>query len=237
MPTQKKENNLKRMMYMTKVISLRKKRGYAANTHSRKRQSSGKKVKISSLQEERYKVIFAFISMAAILCGSLIYKNYPNDAVNSIISEKLEFLQSGSYIQILLYFIKLDIIFISISFFAGTSFLGSTISFFSPFLKSVLIGYIGSYFYNEFELKGVLFCLLLLYPYFIITTASLIFASNESVYMSNYIFKTITSKNTADNISARLYLLRYLILIIINTVCAAVNSGLIIFLAPKISLR
>lgn len=222
---------------MTKVISLRKKRSHIGNTPSRKRQSSGIKVNIRNVQEEKYKIIFAFISMAAILCGSLIYKNYPNDAVNSIISEKLDFLQNSSYIQIILYFIKLDIAFVAISFFAGTSFIGSTVSFLPPFLKCVLIGYIGSYFYNEFELKGVLFCLLLLYPYFIITTASLIFASNESVYMSKYIFKTITSKNTADNISVRLYLLRYLILIIINTVCAAVNSGLIIFFAPKISLR
>ncbi|MCH5190777.1 MAG: stage II sporulation protein M [Oscillospiraceae bacterium] len=222
---------------MTKVISLRKKRGYATNAHLKKRQTGGKKVNINGLQAEKYKVIFAFLSIVAVLCGSLIYKNYPNDTVNTIIAEKLNFLQSESYIQILLYFIKLDIIFISISFFAGTSFMGSSISFLPPFLKCVLIGYIGSYFYNEFELKGVLFCLLLLYPYFIITTASLIFASNESVYMSTYIFKTITNKNTADNISVRLYLLRYLILIIINTVCAAVNSGLILFLAPKISLR
>ena len=117
---------------MTKVISLRKKRGYAASAPSRKRQTSGKKVNISSLKEEKYKVIFTFISIAAVLCGSLIYKNYPNDAVNTVISEKLDFLQTGSYIQIILYFIKLDIIFIAINFFAGTSFIGSTVSFLPP---------------------------------------------------------------------------------------------------------
>lgn len=221
---------------MTKVISLRKKRSYNGGTSSRKRQTGIKRVDISNLQEEKYKIIFALISMCAVLCGSLIFRIYPNDEINTIISEKLEFLQSAGYIQIFIYFIKLDIIFIALSFFAGTSFIGSTVSFLPPFLKCVLIGYIGSYFYNEFELKGVLFSLILLYPYFVITTASLIFASNESVYMSKYIYKTISSKNTADNISVRLYLLRYLILIIINTICAAVNSGLIVFLAPKISL-
>lgn len=126
------------------------------------------------IKNERNKFLLTLISIA-LLCGSIFYKFFPDITVNSIIESKIFLLQTGSFLQILLFLIKLDIIFIAVTFFTGTSFIGSPIVFLPPFFKCLIIGYIGSYFYNVFELKGVLFCLLLIYPYFVVTTSSLIF--------------------------------------------------------------
>lgn len=218
---------------MTKVISFHRRKSVS---HKPKK-SNIKKVNVQAIKNEKYKVILTLVSIVALLIGSLSYRILPDNVINNIITDKIQIFQNADFLCIFFFLIKLDIVFLLLNFFIGTSFLGATLSFLPPFLKCILIGYIGSFFYNVYELKGVLYCLLLLYPYFVVTTSSLIFASNESIYMSNYIFSLVKNKNTADDITARLYLIRYLILLAIDIVCAAVNSGLILVIAPHISLQ
>lgn len=218
---------------MTKVISLRKKRNIPIKIEKR----SLPKTNYEELRRERFKILLAFSAIAGLLCGSFIYRTAPDTVVNSLIEDKVFLLKSGGFLQVFLFLLQLDAVFLLFSFLSGTSFIGTALSVSVPFLKCILIGYTGALFYNEYELKGVLFCLLLLYPYFTVTTASLIFSSNESIYMSKYLFGLLKQKNTADDISVRLYLLRNLLLVIINIACTAVNSLLITFIAPRISLH
>lgn len=220
---------------MTKVISLRKKKTTRNGASRISHQKIAERHEL--LKGEKYKAILALAAILGILAGSIIYKTLPNTAINAFIEGKLNLLRGGSFTAIIFELIKTDMLFMLATFFLGTSCLGASIAVAPPVIKCILIGYIGSYFYNEYGLKGVLFCLLLIYPYFVITTASLIFASNESIYMSNYIFKLLGNKNTGDDISMRLYFLRYSILIIINLACAVTNSALIMVLAPRISLH
>jgi stage II sporulation protein M len=134
-------------------------------------------------------------------------------------------------------YIKIDIFFFLILFFLGTSIVGTPLTIIPLIIKNSFIGYLSSYMYCEYDLKGILFSLVLLYPLFVVTTASLIYAANESVYMSKYILDTLIKKNTADNISTRLYILRYAVLFGINVSCIAINSFLIVTLANKINLH
>lgn len=219
---------------MTKVISFHRKRGRRAKP---KKQATSGRLNIEAIKSEKNKALLTLAAIIAMLCGSIIYRLFPDETVNTVIEGKILLLQSGVFFKIFLFLLTLDIVFVAFSFFMGTSFISAPLSYASPFFKCVLIGYIGGYFYNKFELKGVLFCLLLLYPYFVITTSSLIFAANESIYMSNYILSLLKNKNTANDISVRLYLMRYLLLCIINLACTAVNSGLIYLIAPHITLR
>lgn len=218
---------------MSKVISLRKKK------FNRKKQPVRKDrpmKRFSYLNEEKYKIILLLVSVIAIFIGAIGYRILGDLKLSQVITNNIEILISGEFKSIFLYLFKLDFAFILLNFFIGTSFIGSPISFISPLLKCLYLGYFSGYLYNEFELKGVLFCLLLLYPCFAITTTSLIFASNENVYMSQYIYKCLNGKNSVDNISIRLYLLRYLLLTVINIICIAVTSILITFIAPKIDI-
>lgn len=218
---------------MTKVISLRKRKNNKIKTPIYKEKSNRK---LSGLYEEKFKIIFLLMSVAGILSGAISYRFLDDLQLADIISNNIIVLTSGEFKSIFLHLFKLDIVFVLLNFFVGTSFIGSPVSFLSPLLKCLYIGYFNGYIYNEFELKGVLFCILLLYPCFTITTTSLIFASNENIYMSQYIYDCLNGKNSADNISIRLYLLRYLLLTAINIVCIAVTSLLITFIAPRINI-
>lgn len=217
---------------MTKVLDFRK-----IKNHKLKNKSIEAKHKrdLNYLKEEKYKVIFLLISVIGIFIGAFSYR-FINTQLIQFIFDKLNVLNSGEFNTIFLYLFKLDLVFIILNFFVGTSFLGSAISFLAPTLKSVYIGFLSGYLYNEFELKGVLFSILLLYPCFVITTTSLIFASNENVYMSKYIFNCLNGKISIDNVSIKLYLIRYLLLFIIDIICISITSLMIMFIAPKINI-
>ncbi len=215
---------------MTKVITLRKKR---------KNYSKPDKIRpkvASDINFEKNRIVLLVLSIISILAGALFYRTFPNAEITSQIDNSLELFSSAVWNNIFIFFIQSDLIYILMSLFVGTSFAGAILSPLPIILKCIFVGYQSGYLYNEYELKGVLFCLVLLYPCYVITTSSLIFACDESIYMSKYLFSTITNKNTANDISVKLYLLRYLILLVINIICIAVNSAIICFIAPKINL-
>lgn len=218
---------------MTKVIKLRKRKVIKTKpiTHMDRNNKN-----FSKIYSEKHKLMFLIISVLGILIGALCYRITDNSSLSQVIAESFIILNNGDFKSIFLYLLKLDLIYFLISFFIGTSFIGSVLSFIPPTIKCMYIGYLGGYLYNEFELKGVLFCLLLLYPCFAITTTALIFASNENVYMSQYIYNSLNGKSNTDNISIRLYLLRYLLLFTIIIACITVTAFLISFIGPKLNI-
>ena len=88
--------------------------------------------------------------------------------------------------------------------------------------------------YNVHQLQGVLFSIVLFYPYFAITTSALIFGSNESIKMCKLVYECTAQKNTANEDFVKLYFLRFLIIIALIIICIAVNSFFISLLADRI---
>ncbi len=216
---------------MTKVISLRKKRLKYSKSEPQKKT----KYKRGFLSEKN-RIFLLVIAVVSILMGCLTYKFFKIDFITTEVLNAFTLFQCSNWLKIFLYFIECDLIFMLIAFFVGTSFLGSLISSLPLILKSMLIGYQGTAIYNEYALKGVLFCLVLLYPCYVITTTALIYACDESNYMSKSIYNLAINQNTANGINVKLYLVRYLILTVISVACIAVNSLLVCMLAPKITL-
>lgn len=216
---------------MTKVISIRTRKKIKSKPLNYK-----DKNKFDMLYKERYKIIFLVIAISAMFFGALCYRMTDESQLSEIIAENFAILNSNNYKSIFIFLFKFDLLYLLISFFIGTSFIGSSLTFIPVSLKSIYIGYLGGYLYNEFELKGVLFCLLLLYPCFAITTTALLFASNENVYMSKYIYNCLNSKSTTDNISIKLYLLRYILLFTIIIASITITTFLISFIGPKLNI-
>lgn len=217
---------------MTKVISLRRKH----HTKISKQNIEKNIVILNKFNEDKYKIFFLLLSIIGILLGAIFFRLNKNTELLEIVSNNFNALNSGNFELVIIFLLKFDCLFLIINFFIGTSFIGSTLSFIPPMLKCIYIGYLSSYLYTEYELKGVFFCLLLLYPCFTITTTSLIFASNENVYMSQYICKCLNGKNSTDNISIRLFVLRYFLLFLINVVCITITSLVISFIGPKLNI-
>lgn len=196
------------------------------------------KMKINYENLFKYKniVILLIFAILSLLFGSILYNNFSDSSLVEIIENKITLFESKDLLKIFIFFIKTEIVYFAVAMFIGTSFVGAPLITIPISLRCIITGFLGGYMYNIYELKGVLFCLLFVFPYTAVTTTSLLFASNESVYMSSKSYNSMTKKNTADDTSLKLYLLRYLILIIINSVCALFNSFLIVLFINKINL-
>ena len=217
---------------MTKVISLKRKQQYKLPKHHKEKS----RLDFNKIYEDKYKIFFLIVSIFGLFLGALYFRLTDNVDLIEVVSNNFTKLNSSNFKSIFIFLLKFDCIFMIINFFVGTSFIGSILSFIFPMIKCIYIGFFSGYLYNEYELKGVLFCLLLLYPCFVITTTSLIFASNENVYMSQHIRNCITNKISTDDISIKLFLLRYFILLIINVVCISITSLVITFIVPKLNV-
>lgn len=212
---------------MSKVIRI--KRAY-------RKPKSKRHIDFSHLFQEKYKVILLIVAVLSVLLGSVLYNSFNDSSLIDIIENKIALFESQELLKIFLFFFKMELIYFAFAMLIGTSFVGTPLTVIPISLRCIITGFLGGYMYNQYELKGVLFCLLFVFPYTAVATTSLLFASNESIYMSSKSYRTITNKNTADDISVKLYLLRYFILIVINSVCALFNSFLIVLFINKINL-
>lgn len=176
--------------------------------------------------EEKNKVFITLFSLLSILSGCIIFKNNKIIPINELDSF-VDFMQSNSFVSILIQFIKYEIVFFILEFFIGTSIIGMPLVIIPPIIKCFFIGYLSSYMYNQYSVKGILFCLILIYPYFAVTTSSLIFAADESIYMSKYLFDIAVKKNAYNNTSIKLYMVRIMFLILLNLIFTIINSFLL----------
>ncbi len=176
--------------------------------------------------EEKNKVFITLFSLLSILLGCIIFKNNKIIPINELDSF-IEFMQSNNFVSLLIQFTKYEIVFFILEFFIGTSIIGMPLVIIPPIIKCFFIGYLSSYMYNQYNVKGILFCLILIYPYFAVTTSSLIFAADESIYMSKYLFEVAVKKNAYNNTSIKLYMVRIMFLILLNLIFTIINSFLL----------
>ena len=216
---------------MTKVISLRKRKLY--KPHIPKKAINRSRISNSDIA----KVIFLLVIILSVLFGCLFYKSYENDYITGVCKDFIGNLQHNSLIEIFKFAFRFDLIFFISIFFFGTSFIGLPLTVIPIILKGAFIGYLSSYVYCEYGLKGILFLLVLIYPMVIITTTSQIYSANESVCMSRKVMNVLTNKNTADDISIRLYIIRYSILMGINLITILINSLLLVTIGSKFNLQ
>ena len=182
------------------------------------------------------KIIFTVTSLISIFIGSLLYKNNQIEGVTTACLNLVSEIQSKSFFYIFQSFLKIDVVYYIVLFFLGTSMLGSSLTFIPVILKCIFIGYLSTLMYCEYNLNGILFSLVLLFPILSITTASLIYVANESICMSKYTLDLLKNKNTVNNISVRLYLIKYGFLFCINLIAIAINSLLALVIANKFNL-
>lgn len=95
------------------------------------------------------------------------------------------------YIKYLIY----PTIFAGILFFCGMSAYGGFIANLVPFVYLNIIGMISYYMYSTFNLKGLAYCVILLFPYTALSATGIILCASECFNMSDLIIKSISKNN------------------------------------------
>lgn len=116
-----------------------------------------------------------------------------------------------------------------ILFFLGLSLFGGAASNAVIFVFTYMIGTISYYMYNEYTLKGLAFCVILIYPYAVAALLGMILSCRETINMSELILKKISKSGKLTDYSFSDYyksFLKYYIIIPISAALSALLEGL-----------
>ncbi|MEG1834837.1 MAG: stage II sporulation protein M [Oscillospiraceae bacterium] len=161
-------------------------------------------------------IILTLIVIAGFLIGSFSLK-YPNEQflsksfgiVENLYNQQINQTILANFIE---YFFS-EALFLLIVFLFGLCIIGEPFLWIIPFIRSLESGLIMSIIYQNFSLKGIVYCISIIIPSAIVALSTLIIATKESILMTKDINAIIKKKNpiSSPNI-IRLYLERYGIL-------------------------
>lgn len=86
-------------------------------------------------------------------------------------------------------------VFLIVIFFLGLSVFGALITNVMPLIYGYILGCISFFLYNEYTLKGLGYCIIMIFPYGTLCLLAIVLCCRESINMSEYIMKSI-SKTT-----------------------------------------
>ncbi|MCQ2483705.1 MAG: hypothetical protein MJ168_00065 [Clostridia bacterium] len=127
-------------------------------------------------------------------------------------------------------------VFAVVLFFLGLSAYGGFAVNFIPLCYSYLIGMISYFMYDHYTLKGLAYCVMLVFPYAVLSLTGLVLCSCESISMSEFMLRCISKNGKLSDYSFKKFYksyLKYYIYIIasavIKTMLEYLFVGLFVF--------
>ena len=172
-----------------------------------------------------YSVLFY---AAGLLCVSFIYKNCQNDILNNILSAA-----NGDFLQLFLNNLSLYMLIFAASVLLGVCLVGFPIINIIPFLIGFEAGMKVTYYYINFNVKGIGYSLLMVAPFVCLFLTVILYSVSMSYDLSRKIYSiTVKKTDMSEEFNYRTYLKKYLayagliiVVTVINTaVCTALNG-------------
>lgn len=96
-------------------------------------------------------------------------------------------------------------VFLIVIFFLGLSVFGALITNVMPLIYGYIIGCISFFLYNEYTLKGLGYCIIMIFPYGTLCLLAIVLCCRESINMSEYILKSISKTAKFPNYGFAVY--------------------------------
>lgn len=96
-------------------------------------------------------------------------------------------------------------VFLIVIFFLGLSVFGALITNVMPMIYGYIIGCISFFLYNEYTLKGLGYCIIMIFPYGTLCLLAIVLCCRESINMSEYIMKSISKTTKFPNYGFAVY--------------------------------
>ncbi len=191
------------------------------------------------LREEWKMVTLVSLFLSGMIIGAITVKHTDNEINTRLVvmfSDYTILRNSQSVFQTFINSFTVCLIFLAIVFAAGLCAVGVPIIAIVPLFRGIGLGVISGYLYSTYSLSGAAYCMAIIFPSAVISTAALLFGCNEGFVMSYEIFNIISGKvpNQHGNIFKK-YSLRFFILIIIMFIAAIVDTIMTVAFANDFS--
>lgn len=161
-------------------------------------------------------LFFSLLLISGILIGVFIARN-GNDTVitqvKSIFDSFYSIRENQSIISSVSNSLKVYIVFWMINLFFGFCIIGAPFIAGIPIIRGLGIGLVSGYIYSIYGLKGIGYCMIVIFPGALISFIALIYAVIDSFRMSVYSFGAILNNGNRKNGSEKIkiYLIRQMV--------------------------
>ncbi len=186
-------------------------------------------IKPINIPKINYKPILFFIFFLLGLLTGVICIKYGVDSLIELASDIFEQsrMEDGEKSTFEFFFSDFlsSVCFLLASFIVGLCALGIPFLPVIPFIKGVYLGALGGYMYTQYQISGVGYCALIIYPGAALMLAALIYGCTESMLMSLDICSILLHKQKGPKANTlKLYCIRYGVLIFIALLAAIINT-------------
>lgn len=117
-----------------------------------------------------------------------------------------------------------DVIFMLLAFLLGLCAAGLPFLLMLPVLRGLGVGVVSGWLYASYSLPGVGYSVLVLYPATVVSVLIMLAYCKESMLMSGDMLLMLTGKQERTESSLRLYATRYLVLLLVSILAAALDA-------------
>lgn len=186
--------------------------------------------KLGNLQPEKDREVKGgIIAVALFAAGMIIGSGMLRSETDSIISvveifdsfvaQRLE----NKVSEILVNSLCVNIVCIILAFVSGCSCIGLPLAVALPVVKGLGTGFLGGYLFSQFAMSGIGYYLLTILPGAVISNSLLIIMCNSACFMSVDILAVVLSKKQPEDCSIKLYIKKFLIILLIASVASLLD--------------
>ncbi len=175
-------------------------------------------------------ILSSLVIVAGLVAGSVIYllcsEDFTNNLFDYLISFATDFsnknkpeILSGLVLQNLIYYIAMLIF--------GTSVIGTPAVLFISFIKAVGLSFLTTYIYGVFALKGIEYCLLVVFPGKFFLLFAMVLLTQNCYCTSTEIIKSLRG-NDSRGVNFKKFLVRSLLILLILLIASTIDFLMII---------
>ncbi|MBQ9551496.1 MAG: stage II sporulation protein M [Clostridia bacterium] len=180
---------------------------------------------IRAIKENRQTLLLSVLFICGLFCGCLMLKNnaYHVRTVAETAVKKLTDEQWSVRLTPILGEVLGTLL---IAFFAGFSAVGLPLLLCLPCAKGMIYGAVAAQLYTVYRVKGVVFSLLVLFPFLAAEIAVLVVGLGDSLRMSAALFGVFNGGRAGERGEVKTYCARFLIFTVVSAVIIVLQSFL-----------
>ena len=186
---------------------------------------NGKLLRESFARLNRYAFLIPFL--LGLICGvdSLRRFSGPQQTALAAVASNYVAARSGGWLHLFRHALLIHCGSLLLTLFFAFSAIGCPLILLIPFLQGVGIGVISAYFYGAYQLSGVGYCLLIIYPPLIVSEFALILACRDCWDHSLLIYQSaVRSRGEVQKPDSRTFLVRQCVYLLLCAGSAALEA-------------
>lgn len=178
---------------------------------------------IRSVKENWQTLLLGALFLCGLFCGCAMLKNSAFHA--PLISEKAVKMLTESQWSARFKPILIEVVGgLILAFSAGFSAIGLPLILSLPCVKGMVYGMVAARLYTVYRVKGVIFSILVLFPFFAAEIALLIVCLSNSMRLSSALFGVFCGGGTGERGEVKTYCLRFLVFTVISVLIILLQS-------------